>query len=431
MSGSAKRVPRVSVTGTKGKTTTVSVIAEVLQKLNHNVLKVDTTGHFINGKRKSDLESSKALWGLVPSVSPGRYLYEFYENPEFQERGVAVLECSVGCSNLPGLGYSHHTVGIFLNVYEDHLGSSERLKTKEDILNAKSFIYRKIRRNGWAVFNADDELVVHGLKAVPDFYPVNILPFGINFKNFNLENHLKNEGVAVTVRDNYVAILKDKQVKKVIALKDLQWTFNGEYIPSVYNILASVAGLYGVLEGKLPTNFTQILQTIRLDRYSGRLTLLQNKQNIRILADYAHEKISLREVSKLARKLSAENGRVIGVVRLADDRTEELIKDTGHYIANDFDSFIVYDKIDGYWRKPRQPGHSRKFVHQVVGRISKLFAEAIAEKNSNVTRILREDKALEQAAKEARPGDVVVVIVNDNIERSINFIKDSFKADFA
>jgi hypothetical protein len=82
MSGSAKRVPRVSVTGTKGKTTTVSVIAEVLQKLNHNVLKVDTTGHFINGKRKSDLESSKALWGLVPSVSPGRYLYEFYENPE-------------------------------------------------------------------------------------------------------------------------------------------------------------------------------------------------------------------------------------------------------------------------------------------------------------------------------------------------------------
>ena len=56
-------VPIISVTGTKGKTTTVAVIADVLQSLGKNVLKVDTTGHFLNGERRSTLDDSKIPGG--------------------------------------------------------------------------------------------------------------------------------------------------------------------------------------------------------------------------------------------------------------------------------------------------------------------------------------------------------------------------------
>src|SRR5665811_1639645 len=100
-------IPIISVTGTKGKTTTVFVIDDILRKLGYNVVKVDTTGHFVNGKRKSTLDDSKRVWHLVPSVCPGRYLWEFFSHPELCEKGVAVLECSLGSSATSGLGYRY------------------------------------------------------------------------------------------------------------------------------------------------------------------------------------------------------------------------------------------------------------------------------------------------------------------------------------
>jgi hypothetical protein len=41
-------------------------------------------------------------------------------------------------------------------------------------------------------------------------------------------------------------------------------------------------------------------------------------------------------------------------------------------------------------------------------------------------RIVREDQAVGRAAQLARPGDTVVVIVNDDSEQSVGFIKKSF-----
>ena len=125
----------VAVTGTKGKTTVVTVLAEVLRALTKkDTIHVTTTGHFVNGERRSTLDESLATWGLVPSVCPGRYLYE---SLSFKERGVAVLESSLGSSSINGMGYSWHEVGIFLNVFKDHIGNSSRIKSQADILKAK------------------------------------------------------------------------------------------------------------------------------------------------------------------------------------------------------------------------------------------------------------------------------------------------------
>ena len=94
------------------------VIVAVLRALGANSLRVDTTGHFINGERKSTLKDSSEIWGAVPTVCPGRYLWEFFVNPELQKNGIAVLETALGSSTSKGLGYFSHQVGIFLNVFE-------------------------------------------------------------------------------------------------------------------------------------------------------------------------------------------------------------------------------------------------------------------------------------------------------------------------
>lgn len=427
-----KRTPIITVTGTKGKTTTVSVIADILNRLGKNTLKVDTTGHFINGERRSTLDDSKRTWRLVPSVSPGRYLYEFLVNPELKDGGVAVLEASLGSSALSGLGYRYHNVGVFLNVFEDHLGSSDRIKTKDDIAKAKRFVFSRLdKEGGWAVFNADDDLVVSSLdSALPELDSVSILPIGLSFSRFDVDKHYADGGVSLTVDENNHIVLRSASGDTIIAdLKSIPWTFSGNFTPSVYNILASVGAVYALYDGVLPDGFREIVESVRLDRCGGRLTLLRAKSGATIIADYAHEKNSLKLVGDLARTMVEGDGKVTGVLRLAPDRTDELLRETGHEVAGHYDRFVIFDKIDGHLRKPR-PGSELSRFPEVVGRVSEVFADAISEVNPDVVRILREDEAIEHAAKNSGRGDVVVVIVNDDIERSINFIRDSFDADF-
>ncbi len=422
-------VPIIAVTGTKGKTTTVAVIADVLQKLDKNVLKVDTTGHFLNGERKSTLDDSKATWHLVPSVAPGRYLYEFFIHPELQEDGVAVLEASLGSSSVRGMAYAYHNVGVFLNVFEDHIGSSMRIQSKDDIAVAKSFIFSKIYGNGYAVFNADDGYVVKTLSEIPEqrLDPVKLIPCGITFKEFNIGAHLASGGVAITINEHREIVIRTQQEDVIVAdLTKIPWTFGGNFVPSVWNLISAVGALYGYYGGSLPANFREAFESVRLDPYGGRLTMLENEAGVKILADYAHEKVSLALVGQLARTQAAEGGKVIGVVRLAHDRSDDLMRETGKVIAKSYDQFVVYDKIDGFFR----PAKNAARFPQIVGRTSEILANSISEVNPNTERILREDEAIARAAEIAKPGDVVVIIVNDDIERSIGFIKDAFKAEF-
>lgn len=425
-----QHIPKISITGTKGKTTVTSVVSSVLQQLGHDVLKVDTTGHFVNGEQRSTLEESKMVWNLVPSVCPGRYLYEFKTDPVLSssQRPVAVMEAALGCSASAGLGYREHEVGVFLNVLEDHIGSSPRLKNRADIAAAKDFVFRRVRQDGYAVFNADDEHVAGVLNKIPEERNITLIPCGRNFDCFDISNHLKAGGMAVTVKDNSVIIRKESEETVLFDLTTIAWTFEAKFEPSVYNLLLATGALIGHYKGQLPDGFKQAIEAVRLDPYGGRLTLLRTETGTTILADYAHEKFSLSLVGDLAKTLVKPGGKVIGVVRLAYDRTPELIKETGEFIAAHYDQFVVYDKIDGHFVKGEvKPG--RRF-QKIDGHISKLLTEAIASQNPAVVRIVREDEAIVEAARQAGPNDVVVVIVNDDIRQSIGFIQDSFKARF-
>lgn len=424
-----QHVPKISVTGTKGKTTVVNVLASVLRQLDYDVLKVDTTGHYVNGEQRSSLEDSRTVWNLVPSVCPGRYLYEFKADAVLSasSQPVAVLECALGCSASAGLGYREHEVGVFLNVLEDHLGSSPRLQTKADIATAKNFVYRRLRQGGYAVFNADDTYVVDALNAVSAEREVTLLPCGVTFEAFDIAAHLVTGGEALTIVGTNVVIRSRDGDTTLFDLARLPWTFNATFLPSNYNLLMAAGALYGFYCGNLPENFRTLMEATRLNKYGGRLTLLRAANGATILADYAHEKFSLSLVGDLAKTLVGPGGKVIGVVRLAYDRTPALIDETGKAIAGHYDQFIVYDKIDGHFVKGQQkPG--RRF-QKVVGKVSSELTAAIQTVNRSVTRIVREDEAIAAAAELAEPNDCIVVIVNDDIRQSLGFIQTSFGAE--
>jgi cyanophycin synthetase len=419
---------KITITGTKGKTTTTYVVSQVLQRLGNNVLRVDTAGHYVNGAQRSTLDDAKQIWGLVPTVAPGRYLWEFLADPALKKNGVAVMEAALGSSGLAGLGYRRHEVGVFLNVMEDHIGSSTRLQSRADIVKAKSFVFGRIKQDGYAVFNADDALVVAALKELPPARDIRLVACGLEFKHLDLKKHLRQGGVVVTTRQNEVVLIKGNQEQVLFDIKALPWTFNGTFEPSVYNLLHAAGAIYAYYEGRLPAKFRAVMEACRLDPEGGRLTILKAANGARILVDYAHEKNSLVSIGELARTLIGPKGKVIGLVRLAYDRTPELIRDTGRHIAGHFDAFVVYDKVDGHFVKT-EIIKGRRFQKE-AGKVSELLAAAIAEKNPNVQRIVREDKAIEAAATQAGPEDIVVVIANDDVKQSLRFVKQASKAEY-
>lgn len=420
-------IKKICVTGTKGKTTVVNFIADVLQKSNRydNVLLVNTTGHFLNGVRRSTLKDSLETWGLVPSVASGRYLFEFLHEPLKKQNNVAVLESSLGSSTLSGLGYGLHNVGIFLNVFEDHIGSSARIKNKNDILKAKIFVIKKVLNDAWVALNANDQYVMKGYAQIAPSKRTKVIFFGQNITSDFVAAH-PCAGF-VTVAGDWIVYCDTVKntTRKIVQYKLVEWTMDGNFMPSIYNLMAVISGIICLGKGIPLPHLGKYLEQTKMPEDGGRLTRFTTTSGVTIIADYAHEKVSLKEMGVLAKQLTKEGGKTIGVVRLAYDRTDALIKDTGHYIAKLYDQFIVYDKIDGFFRKAK-PIQNNLFV-QENGKISQLFSAALLDKNPAVERIVREDKAIKRASELAQPGDVVVVIVNDDIVRTISFIKKYFK----
>lgn len=413
----------ISITGTKGKTTVSRILDHVIHSLGETTLRVDTDGHFINEKQKSTLEDARNLYSKAPTVCPGKYLITMKDSfPNF----YAILETAFGSSGKHGLGYSFHDIGIFTNVFEDHI-DMDRIKTRGDIARAKSFIFREIGKGGFAIFNADDEFVCSQLSEIPANRNITLIPVGKSFSHFPLKQHLQQQGIAISERGGNIVKLSLQGEEVLINTSSVSWTFNNTYLPSVYNLMFIVAGLHAMGRTFLSSNAIDLLSKSSLDSHGGRLTLLKNKKGINILIDYAHEKYSLKEIGDLGRKLS-KNNRVIGVIRLAPDRTNQLIQETGRFIADCFDSFIIYDKIDGVTRKKFEGKHVN--INREAGEVSQLLSESVRSQKSPdlVENIIYEKDAIARAAQIAKDDDTVVVICGDDHKRTLQWVKEYFQA---
>ncbi len=430
------KIRKVAITGTKGKTTVVNVLSEVLQRLGvDEVVSVNTDGHFFNGEQCSTIKDSIGTWSMRPTVAPGRYLYEFLKRKKDDQaedteiERAAVMEASLSSGTTIGTGYAVVSVAVFLNVFDDHIGSSVRtdIRSRKDIAKLKSFIYTRMANDSYAVCNADDYLVVKSLKAIPKNKDPKILYFGLRQNTARLLKK-KNTGGVITVDGEQVMYVTAESSTVVMSVKDVSWTFNGRYEPSIYNLLAVVASVIGYYDGEIPTDLAQVLSKIHPNPNSGRLVRFTCKKDITLIADYAHEGESLKEIALLGRKMLGATGKIIGVVRLAHNRSDEHIATVAKVIAAEYDHVVVYDKIDGYWQIPDESQQDGKRFPKMVGRTSQVLYDAILAYGGSAERIVREDDAIDKAAEIASAGDVVISIVGDDIERSIGFLKDSFDA---
>lgn len=403
-------IQSISVTGTKGKTSLVRILDHVFQSLDRQVLRVDTSGAYLDGVRKVSNEESFERWGYAATNGPGRFLYLASD-----ARAIALFECTL-FSSVTGLGYRNHSVGVFMNVLEDHLGSVKSLRTKHDIAEKKSFIFKKIAINGVAVYNADDALVVEQLQKIPA--EKNVTQIGVS-----TEAQLSDasEKIMCIIDGDTVRIQAAGRTLVTHDVASFAWVKRAHQ-PSLYLLGFAYATLYASLTPDVFDRAIVALTNYVYDTKGGRMVELEVQGGPRILLDFAHEKFSLQYLAQYARSLS-KSGKITAVLRLAPSRSDELIEDTAKNIVQYFDKFIVYDKVDGHWRQPQAV---KGFTHkqEEVGKVAKNFGKQLTNAGAKkVEVIVREDFAIKAAIEQSSIGDIVVYIANDDSERSLDFLR--------
>jgi cyanophycin synthetase len=412
----------ISTTGTKGKTTVTRILAFVLHELGEKTLRVDNEGHYINEKQQSTREDSLNLFrGKTPNVCPGRYLITMKNKfPNF----TAILEASIGCGG-EGLGYGFHNIGIFTNIFEDHIQKNTYLSTKADLAQEKSFIIKRVENGGSLIFNADDKYVCSQLKKIFIRKNIKLVPVGFAFKHFPIERHLKNGGVAITKNENFVILKSQSADAPIVDYEKLNWTFKGKHTPSIFNLMLSLGALWAYDKKKFHESAAILSKYVPV-KQGGRLAVFKNSKGPTIILDYAHEKHSLKELAFLGNKLKTR--KLIGVLRLGKSSSNELISDVSKAVSKSFDHFIIYDKIDGVSVKKYKRERLSDLVRK-KGEISKIFTQNLAHLTKNpVERIVQEEKAIKRASQIAKKGDVVAIIWNTDPQKTASYIKKYFTA---
>ena len=410
----------ISVTGTKGKTTIVKLLETVYIRMGRETLLVDTHGHYLNGEKRGTSKESVNTYGLIPTVCPGRFLHEIKN----RDNPLAILETSIGSSGPAGLGYKSHDIGILTNVFEDHIG--RRIKTKEALAKKKGYIFRRVKTDGVLIFNADDPYVVPRVtrsRKIVRRKNAELLPVGIDFSAFKLSRHLENGGEALTRKGKYLVLLSSDGERKLMNLSSVEWTFFGEYEPAVLNLMMAVACVYKESKG-FPDVAKKALEEYQpKEEESGRLLCYRNeRKNISVVVDHAHEKNSIMSLGKLAEKISGR--KTIGVLCFNPDRTDEQLKDCAYHISNTFNTTIVYDKIDGVDRKPDKD--RRKVYYRGIGEVSNIVyneMRSYTEEPNRLFKELAEEDAIKKALEVAKEGDLIIHIFGNEGLKSLDMLK--------
>lgn len=395
-SGSKHSIPIVSITGTNGKTTTSRMVSHIFEVFGMNVGMAVTGGIYINNKCiiKGDTTGPASAKTVLMDKSID----------------AAVLETARGGIIRAGLAYDLSDVGVLTNLSEDHLGL-DGVETIEDLLYVKSLVLESIKRDGFAVLNADDPMVVKVSQRVK----CNIIYFSKREDNLILHKHLLSGGKAIFLKKDYIVIATGNGNIQSLPIAKIPSTYEGKLVHNVENCLAAIAVAYSmtipisIIEKAMISFYCDELQN------PGRFNVF-NIRDFRVIVDYGHNVAGYKLMGDAIKRMNAS--RLVGIVGMPGDRDDYSIKEVGQAAANIFHKIIIKEDADLRNRK--------------AGEVPRLLEEGILSQGmgrDNIEIILPETEALEKAMKEALPGDLIVIFY-EKLEPVLEIIKRTPKTNY-
>lgn len=343
----------IGVTGTKGKSTTVYLISELLERTGHPTAAIGSLGYKIKEK----------TWpNLLKMTMPGRWkMQKFLHEAVRAGCEYMVIECpSEGLAQGRHLGVKIDCA-VFLNIHPEHL---EAHGGWDNYRAAKQILFHAC--HGTHILNADDPNVAY-------------------FSRFSARKHI-TYGIAsgdVHATDVHAdAHRASFTVGRTTIHLRLAGLFN------VYNALAAlaVADVYGIPASEAKDALESIASPV------GRMEWVQTEP-FGVVVDYAHTPDSLRAVY---RTLKPQSGRLICVLGSAGGGRDKWKRPEFGNIAQQYCDVIYLTDEDPFEENPEA----------IVADIQKgMSSEGVVK----TTVVMDRRQAISEAIAQGRAGDIVVI----------------------
>lgn len=296
----SKKMSMIGVTGTDGKTSTTTILYQLLNQIS----KAGYIG--TNGVECPNYKDDSNNTTPTPEHLH-RFLNNFYNNNckyvcmEAGSEGLAQGRCD----NIE-FDYS-----IFTNLTHEHLNFH---KTMENYMEAKSILFKQTKKDGYSILNIDDSYS----KAIEKKCNGKVLYYGskdeADFKFFD-----------VVINHNYT-LFSLKYKDNIYKIKSpLLGKFN------VYNMTAALAIL--ILMGYDINSFDYSMLYV-----DGRMTNIDLGQDFKVIVDYAHTPNGYLNLFELTKTLNAK--RTIIVAGSAGERDKAKRGTMGKILVDNADLVI-------------------------------------------------------------------------------------------
>ena len=386
--GAPSRIPIAAVTGTNGKTTTARMLAHI-HKLSGKCVGLTTTdGVYIDGQCtvKGDMTGPVATRMVL-------------KDPHVE---VAVLEVARGGLLRAGMGTRFIDVGAVLNVQSDHLGL-KGIDTLEQLAAVKRIPVEVAQDT--AVLNADDPLVLR----MADYTDAKNLCYVTMHPSHPLvREHIRAGGRAACLEsgiNGQMITLYDRGTHIPLLWSHLiPATLEGKATHNVQNAMFAAAMAFSM--GVKLEDIRHGLRTFDTTFFQapGRMNAYDDHP-FKVILDYGHNPSAVEAMVTLVERLEPPGRRLV-VVAAPGDRRDEDIREIGRICAGHFDHYICR-------RDDRTRGRGPDEVPALLR--DALLAHGVPA--GQVECISDETAAIEAALRWGRPGDVLLIFV-DQITRS-------------
>jgi cyanophycin synthetase len=370
------RIPIVTITGTNGKTTTSRLIANMAKQAGFVTGYTTTDGIYINDHLvlKGDCSGPQSAQFVLKDP-----LVEY-----------AVLECARGGILRSGLGFDQCDCAVVTNVAEDHLGL-DGIDSVEKLAKVKSVLPETVCSTGYAVLNADDDLVY----AMTDRLNCKIALFSMYSDNVRIEEHCSRGGLAAVYENGYLLLRTGNHLIPVEEARNIPLTFGGK---AEFNIANALAACLAAYTNRIKLNtIREVLRTFTPSHETtpGRVNVF-DFGDFNIVADYAHNPHAVKAMGKFINSFGAK--RKVGIITGVGDRRDEDIIALGEESARIFDEIIIRHDDDMRGRS--------------IEEVEDLLTKGLVKIKPNIPIIysMAECEAVDYAIDHASPNSVIVVL---------------------
>jgi len=363
----------IGVTGTKGKTSTSNLIAEVLNKCGFKTGMASTVNFRIGDKEwinetKQTMLGRFKLQRLLRQMSDAGCKY-------------AVVETSSEGILQHRHKFIDYKIAVFTNLSPEHI---ERHKGFENYRAAKLRLFKKIAQGGdeIAIVNLDDEHAEFFLDvpvARKYGYCIDCDEFG--YRSAMMENKFRISNVELSVKGS----------KFVLNHAPFETSLLGKF--NVYNVGAAIC-----VALSQNISMEKIQEAVLKARpIPGRMEVIDEGQNFTAIVDYSYESKSLESAFETIKIFNPKKTFVVfGATGGGRDKWRRPVMGE---IADRYADVVIVTTDDPYDEKPKD-------IADAV--LSGVFKNKNRKLKENVFEIVDRRQAVKKAVEMAREGDVIL-----------------------